>query len=118
MMRRSSCFALALLTLLAGLAEAKPRKYSWEINPFIGSRDYDSSLDGLSTNGVYGIRLGYNLSRHWEVEAGWNYDRNNHDRSLFRQQIDVEHVDLGAVFNMNTGPDEHETYGRWMSWDR
>ena len=121
MTRRSSCLALALITFItaiAGDAAAKPRKYSWELYPHIGSRDYDSSLGGLSTHGEYGFRLGYNLTRRWELEAGWSYDPNNSDRSLFRRQIDVETVDAGVVLNFNTGADKHETYGRWMSWDR
>lgn len=125
MTRRSILLAMLSTVMLAGMlvgsagtAEAKPRKYSWELNPFIGSRDYDKSLGGLSTHGIYGLRLGYNLTRRWEVEASYSYDPGNRDRTLFRRNIDIESVDLGVVMNFNTGADKHETYGRWMSWDR
>lgn len=121
MTRRTSCLALALMTIMAsvaGDAAAKPRKYSWELYPYIGSRNYDSSLGGLSTHGIYGLRLGYNVTPRWEVEAGYSYDPGNHDSSGIRNDIDVETVDLGVVLNMNTGAPKRETHGRWMSWDR
>ncbi len=117
MIRRGTCLALGVLTLVAAVADAKPRKSSWELYPYIGSRNYDSSLGGLSTHGVYGLRLGYNITRHWEIEAGWSNDSNNTDRTRFRD-LTLETVDIGAVLNFNTGAAKHETYGRWMSWDR
>jgi len=118
MTRRASWLALAFLALAATIADAKPRKYSWEINPYMGSRDYDASLDGITTHGVRGINLGYNVTHHWEVEAGFSYDPDNHDRTLFREGMDVETFDLGFRYNFNTGPDNHDTRGRWYSWDR
>ena len=123
MSRRSGWVALAVFVICASTVEAKPRKYSWEISPYIGARDYDASLGGLSTHGIGGVRLGYNLTRHWELEGNFSYDPNNTDtRNPFtgtrRENVDIETWDLNLLLNLNTGPDEHQKYGRWISGDR
>jgi outer membrane protein OmpA-like peptidoglycan-associated protein len=118
MSRRSAWVAALGLVLVAGAAEAKPRQYSWEIHPYIASRDYDDSLGGLSTHGVRGIRLGYNLTRRWEVEAGFSMDPGNHDRTNFRRDIEIQTLDLGVVLNFNTDPPVRDQYGRWTGWNR
>ena len=117
MIRRASCFALAMSLLLAASAQAKPRQYSWEINPYVGSRDYDSSLEGLSTHGVLGLRLGYNLTRSWEIELSYSLDEGNED-NVGRVGVDIQDLSLNAVINFNTGADRHEKHGRWMTTDR
>jgi OOP family OmpA-OmpF porin len=121
MTRRSFSVALALAVFTVGTVEAKPRKFSWEVSPYLSARDYDSSLEGLSTHGVYGLRLGYNITRHWEVEAGLGYDPGNTDRRVTpgpRTEVDVDTLDLNVVLNLNTDVDTHQKYGRWISGDR
>lgn len=116
-MSRRSCFvALSFLMLVSALAEAKPRKFSWEISPFVAARDYDSGL-GVGTHGAPGIRLGYNFTRHWEVETSFSYDADVNNR-LSGDDTDVEQLDVNVVLNLNTKSDTHDRKGRWISGDR
>ena len=116
MSRRSCYMALFFVMLVATIAEAKPRKYSWEISPFVAMKDYDSGL-GIGTHGAPGIRLGYNLTRHWEVEASFSYDADV-DNRFSTADTDVEQLDLNVVLNLNTKQDTHQKKGRWISGDR
>lgn len=116
-MSRRSCFvALTFVMLIATIAEAKPRKFSWEISPYIAMRDYDSGL-GIGTHGAPGVRLGYNFTRHWEVETGFSYDADVSNQ-LSMYDSDVEQVDVNLVLNLNTKADTHHRKGRWISGDR
>ncbi|MEM7245932.1 MAG: OmpA family protein [Acidobacteriota bacterium] len=115
-MNRIACsLVLASGLLVAATADAKPRKYSWELSPYVAARDYDSSL-GLGTHGPRGVRLGYNFTDNWGVEVGGSYD--GHVRSSVGGEADVEQLDINLLRNFNTGQGSHETHGRWFSWDR
>ena len=119
---RRETFVVAAPPASGGPGLAKPRKYSWELSPYVGARDYDAGMGGLSTHGIYGVRLGYNFTSHWELEANFAYDPNNTDTrdalGRRRENVDVENWDLNLLLNLNTGPDEHQKYGRWISGDR
>ncbi len=116
-MSRRSCFvALSFLILAAAVAEAKPRKFSWELSPFVAMKDYDSGL-GIGSHGAPGIRLGYNFTRHWEAETSFSYDGDVNNQAT-GDSTDVEQLDINVVLNLNTKADTHHRNGRWISGDR
>lgn len=86
-MRPRFWFALtiALTTVLAGSARAQddyddePDSLRWSITPYAGVfLINDDELGGVgmeldSPVPIFGARVGYLLSEHWEVEAGYGY---------------------------------------------
>lgn len=117
MSRRSCTVALVFAMLIPAAVHAKPRKFSWEISPYVASRDYDSGLR-LGTHAAPGIRLGYNFTRHWELEAGLSYDSDVKNTLPGGQSVDVEQLDLNVTANLNTAADSHQHHGRFISGDR
>lgn len=122
MNRRSICAAIALLVVGVVAADAKPRKFSWELSPYFAARTYDDAFDDINESAVYGVRLGYNVTRHWEIESAFSFMAANRDRRATppgpRHDIDVDTLDLNVTLNLNTDQNTHETHGRWMSGDR
>ena len=70
--------ALATLFLAAGPAAAQNVPNTWELTGFgggmFGGQIYQSAHTtvDVNTSATYGARLGYNVTRAFEVEVGWN----------------------------------------------
>lgn len=83
---------LALGALVAIPASAQNVPNTWELTAFGGGafgnhifRGSHTDVD-VSTAGTYGARLGYNLSRAFELEAGWNHANANLDADTHSSQ--------------------------------
>ena len=64
-----SCAALLVMATSAGAVE---REGAISISPFIGGYTF-GGVQHLETSPVYGLRLGYDLTKNWEVEAVGDY---------------------------------------------
>jgi OOP family OmpA-OmpF porin len=64
---------------------------SWYVLPTIGAMHADSELDTDGTDAAYGIRLGKQISEHWDVQLGVTHSKSD--------------IDLPAGFN---GDDEYK----------
>ncbi|MBA4373305.1 MAG: hypothetical protein C0402_10660 [Thermodesulfovibrio sp.] len=70
-MRKYALLALLFLIALPLPARAEIREGSFEINPFIG---YCTTANSpvFCHKDIFGIRMGYNITRHWEIEGAYN----------------------------------------------
>lgn len=70
-MRKYALLALLLLISLPLTAQAEIREGSFEINPFAG---YCTTANSpvFCHKDVFGIRMGYNITPHWEIEGAYN----------------------------------------------
>ncbi len=75
---------LAVLLLLPFVVSAEIREGSFEINPYAGLHIFDNS-EGLAKTGVYGLRLGYNLTKNVGVEGAFD---------LVGSRVRMAHADL------------------------
>jgi len=78
MRRKFSLTVLALFAavLLSTPAAAQNLAGAWSITPFAGGYTYDSHYNddtNLSTSLLYGLRIGYNLTKRWSIEAVGTY---------------------------------------------
>jgi len=64
--------AAGLITTLATVAWAGNREGAFSVSPVIGGYTYDG-VQHLDTNPVYGLRLGYNFTKAFGVEALFDY---------------------------------------------
>ncbi len=70
---------LVVVFLIASPAAAQNVPNTWELTAFgggaFGGRIYQAAHTDVdvSTAGTFGARLGYNVSRAFEIEAGWNH---------------------------------------------
>ncbi|MFI5182337.1 MAG: outer membrane beta-barrel protein [Thermoanaerobaculia bacterium] len=83
--------ALVAATLIAIPAAAQNVPNTWELTLLGGGAFGGQIYQGghtevdVSTAATYGVRLGYNVSRAFEVEAGWNHASSNLDATPFGQ---------------------------------
>jgi hypothetical protein len=67
-MIRGACFVLVLgLACWSSAAWAQVKSRTFEVELFGGG--YDAAPDVVSSNAVYGVRLGYNLNRRFNVQG-------------------------------------------------
>jgi OmpA-OmpF porin, OOP family len=66
---------LLFCTILPAIAEIRPGDFS--VSPFIGGFLFEGNQD-LEHRPVYGLRIGYDYSRNWGVEAVFDYVRTNY----------------------------------------
>lgn len=72
--------AIVLLLPVSGQAEIKAG--SFEVSPFVGYSLFENDQN-LENNPVFGIRLGYNFTKHFGIEAVIDHIRTNvDDRSI------------------------------------
>ena len=63
---------IAALCVMASPAGAGERAGAFSLSPFIGGYTFDG-VEHLKTSPVYGLRLGYDLTKNWGVEAVGDY---------------------------------------------
>jgi OOP family OmpA-OmpF porin len=68
-------FLLLLCASLPAFAEIRPGDFS--VSPFIGGFLFEGNQD-LEHRPVYGLRVGYDFTRNWGVEAVFDYVRTNY----------------------------------------
>ena len=70
--RVSSMLAFGAVLIMASSAVAGEREGAVSVSPFIGGYTF-GGVQHLETSPVYGLRLGYDLTKSWEVEAVADY---------------------------------------------
>ncbi|MHB8881986.1 MAG: OmpA family protein [Thermodesulfovibrionales bacterium] len=70
-MKKNALFALLFLISLPVLVSAEIRQGTFEINPFVG---YCTTANSpvFCHKKEFGIRVGYNITDHWELEGGYS----------------------------------------------
>jgi OOP family OmpA-OmpF porin len=87
MRRKFSLIVLALFAavLLYTPVAAKNLPGEWSITPFAGGYTYDTRYDqdtNLDTSLLYGLRVGYNMTKRWSLEAVGTYANAFGDRPV------------------------------------
>lgn len=80
----SSALCCATVLVMAASAGAVEREGAFSISPFVGGYTF-GGVQHVETAPVYGLRLGYDLTKNWEVEAVADYlasDGTRSDRSI------------------------------------
>lgn len=80
----SSMLTCAAVLTMATSAVAGEREGAFSISPFVGGYTFDGEQH-LKTAPVFGLRLGYDLTKNWEVEAVADYlatEGTHNDRSV------------------------------------
>lgn len=90
--------AALMLTIAATCAMAAPvaageRAGAFSVSPFVGGYTFDG-VQHLETSPVYGLRLGYDLTKNWGVEAVGDYlatdgTRNNRSANALSYRLDI-----------------------------
>ena len=70
-MKKYLLLFLMLFLCLPLISSAEIKEGSFEVSPFAGYSFFQSN--DLSNRPVYGLRLGYNITKNWGVEAGYSY---------------------------------------------
>ena len=68
--------ALCATVLLCAPARAENLPKEWSITPFIGGYTYSTHYNedvNLTTSLLYGLRIGYNITKRWSLEAVGTY---------------------------------------------
>jgi OOP family OmpA-OmpF porin len=91
-MKRIFLFLLLSIAVVALpiIANAEIREGSFEINPFAG---YYFPSTEAQDHGLYGLRVGYNLTKNWGVEGAFDH---------FVARAEMYHADVLYHFNPNT----------------
>lgn len=78
------------VVLLPSISSAEIREGSFEINPFAG---YYFPSTEAQDHGIYGLRVGYNLTKNWGVEGAFDH---------FVDSAEMYHADVLYHFNPKT----------------
>ncbi|QXE85508.1 MULTISPECIES: OmpA family protein [Geomonas] len=89
----SSMFACAAVLTVATAAIAGEREGAFSISPFAGGYTFDGEQH-LKTAPVFGLRLGYDLTKNWGVEAVADYlategTRNDRSFNALSYRLDI-----------------------------
>ena len=71
-MKKMLLLAVAGMMALASLASAANREGQFSVSPVIGGYTYDAGQN-IDTTLIYGARAGYNITKHFGVEALFDY---------------------------------------------
>ncbi|MBJ6749092.1 OmpA family protein [Geomonas anaerohicana] len=92
--------APALLLGVHTAARAEVKAESFSLSPYIGGYTFIGK-DRLETMPVYGLRAGYNLSRHFGLEAVFDYvNTEGKKNSGIGDGVDVYNYHLDALFHL------------------
>ena len=90
------------LLVMATSAVAGEREGAFSVSPFIGGYTFDG-VQHLHTDPVYGLRLGYDLTKNWEAEAVADFLTT--DGTQNKTSINVLSYRLDILYNfMPAGP--------------
>jgi len=72
MKKRMAGLIAVLLLTSAGIATAEQRAGAFTVSPFVGGYTFDG-VEHLETRPVYGLRLGYDITKNFGIEATFDY---------------------------------------------
>ena len=72
MKKRMAGLVAVLLLTTAGAATAEQRAGAFTVSPFVGGYTFDG-VEHLETRPVYGLRLGYDITKNFGIEATGDY---------------------------------------------
>jgi len=125
-------FAVMLSLVLCIPSMAANRAGAWSVTPFIGGYNFDSDED-LDDTLLYGLRVGYNFTKNWTVEAvgtfanDVDWDGSTYSRLNGWQKLDNETDMYGYKLEVlyNFLPDgmivpfvAAGAGGRYLEWDK
>jgi hypothetical protein len=101
-------FGALFLILSTFPAHAQERKKTWELGLYTGLIQF--SNDGITIDGefaptfpdadfVTGVRVGYNISNHWMVEAVWDNSAAAMEAPYEDTSIDYNAIQVNGVYN-------------------
>ncbi len=99
-MKKALLFAAAGLLAIASLASAANKEGQFSISPVIGGYSYEGRQH-MDTNLVYGMRGGYNFTKHFGVEALFDYVNTSPTQRL----LDVDMYRYGGELLYHFFPD-------------
>lgn len=98
----STMIPCAALLALATSAVAGERAGAFSVSPFVGGYTFDG-VQHLETSPVYGLRLGYDLTKNWGVEAVADFLTT--DGTLSERSVNALSYRLDVLYNfMPDGP--------------
>ena len=68
----ASLITFAALCVMAAPVAAGERAGALSLSPYVGGYTFDG-VEHLNTAPVYGLRIGYDLTKNWEVEVVGSY---------------------------------------------
>ncbi|MBI4161901.1 MAG: outer membrane beta-barrel protein [Acidobacteria bacterium] len=107
-LRTPPLLGILLLALSTGTAGAQDRRKTWEVSLFSGLNQY--GVDGVEKDGDFaalkadtdflaGLRVGYNLSSHWQLEAVWDFAAATVEEPYADVSIDFSTAQLNGIYN-------------------
>ena len=94
--------AIAVACLMAAPVSAGERAGAFSLSPFVGGYTFDG-VQHQETAPVYGLRLGYDLTKNWGVEAVGDYLAT--EGTLSKESINALSYRLDILYNfMPDGP--------------
>jgi len=102
MKKRVASLAALMLLSAAGVASAEMRAGAFTVSPFVGGYTFDG-VERLQTRPVYGLRLGYDITKSLGVEATFDYvnTRPTKPGGVAVSDVDVYNYRLEGVYNFN-----------------
>ncbi len=96
------CLSVALLLAAAGPCHAGERAHAVSISPFVGGYTFDG-VQHMETAPLFGLRLGYDLTKNWGIEAVGAYLAT--DRTISESSFNSVSYGLDILYNfMPDGP--------------
>lgn len=99
-MKKTLVLAVAGILAMASFASAANKEGQFSVSPVIGGYTYDGKQH-LDTNLIYGMRAGYNITKHVGVEALFDYVNTSPTKRL----LDVDMYRYGGELLYHFFPD-------------
>ena len=109
MKKRMAGLLAVLLLSAAGTASAEQRAGAFTLEPFAGGYTFDGTQN-LKTNPVYGLRLGYDITKNLGIEATFDYVSTKFTSGAFAKypgspgisgNVNVYNYRLEGIYNFN-----------------
>jgi OmpA-OmpF porin, OOP family len=87
---------IIMISEASGFGQIKPGAYS--VSPFIGGYTFEGNM-GLRTRPVYGLRMGYDFTKHLGAELLFDYVATNHIEGTSEPGTDVYNYRLEGLYH-------------------
>ena len=103
MKKRMAGLIAVLLLTTAGAAIAEQRAGAFTVSPFVGGYTFDG-VERLETRPLYGLRLGYDITKNFGIEATFDYVSTKNccrGQGVPGNNVNVYNDRLEGVYNFN-----------------